>query len=143
MVTAVRRVSAHEAFELVERAGYAYLDVRSRGEYEQAHPAGSHNVPWVVAELSGARPNSDFVAAVCARFQREAHIVVGCQAGVRSVQACAALRAAGFANIADLRPGFGGLRDAFGQLEEPGWQACGLPVSHGPDSHGESGSTGT
>jgi hypothetical protein len=34
----------------------------------------------------------------------------------------------GYSNVANIRGGFGGLVDNFGQLIEPGWSALNLPL---------------
>jgi rhodanese-related sulfurtransferase len=76
-------------------------------------------------------PNPDFLSAVEAAYPKDTKIVVGCQAGGRSLRAAEMMTGAGYTQIIDQRAGFGGARDAFGQVVEPGWAAAGLPVETG------------
>lgn len=121
-----QNVSPAEARELLESAaGAVYIDVRSVPEYESGHPAGAFNVPILHRHAAGMVPNPDFVAVVQAHFAADAKLLVGCQSGARSLRACEALAAAGFADVANVTAGFGGSRT------ERGWQALGLPVEFG------------
>lgn len=129
----MRRVSPQEAHELIEREGYVYVDVRSSGEFEQGHPAGSYNVPLGQPGPGGMTPNPEFLSVLEALFPRDAKLVVGCAAGGRSQRACAALGAAGYSALVDQRAGFDGARDAFGRVTEAGWGRAGLPTASGPD----------
>ncbi|HEU4535688.1 MAG TPA: rhodanese-like domain-containing protein [Polyangiaceae bacterium] len=130
-MTAPRRVSPAEALELVERGGYAYLDVRSEPEFADAHPAGAYNVPLAHLAAGGLADNGDFVRVVEAVFAKNARLVVGCKSGGRSRRAAALLAQAGYGDVVDQRAGFDGVRDAFGALVEPGWGRAGLPVERG------------
>jgi rhodanese-related sulfurtransferase len=121
------RIGPAEGQALIEQ-GWQYLDVRTEAEYAAGHPAGGHNVPLMSSAPGGMRPNDDFLRVVLAIYPKDAKLVVGCQSGKRSAVACEKLRAAGYTELRDLRTGFGGVRDAFGQVQEPGWQAAGLPV---------------
>ncbi len=114
--------------------GYAYLDVRTTGEFEGGRPAGAYNVPVAMAGAGGMAPNGDFVAVVRAQFAKDAAIVVGCQSGNRSQRAAALLVADGFTNVIEQRAGWAGARDPFGRVVDKGWQAEGLPVAFGPDA---------
>lgn len=119
-------MNPREAAEAM-RNGAAYLDVRSVEEFELGHPEGAFNVPW---ELRGAPlPNPEFVRVVRAHFAPEARLIVGCQSGVRSRYAAAALRDAGFDAVSEQVDGFGGRRDPFGQKLADGWERAGLPTS--------------
>lgn len=124
----VRRISPHEAHDLIEKQGYAYLDVRSIPEYEAGHPAGAYNVPLL--HFAGGRmaPNGEFLDVVRRRFAPDAKIVVGCKSGGRSQQAAQMMEQAGYTALVEMRGGFGGERDPLGRTES-GWAACGLPVS--------------
>jgi rhodanese-related sulfurtransferase len=79
----------------------------------------------------GMVPNPDFLSAVEAAYPKDAKIVVGCQAGGRSLRAAEMMVGAGYTQVIDQRAGFGGARDNFGQVVEPGWAAAGLPVETG------------
>jgi rhodanese-related sulfurtransferase len=125
----VKRVSPAEAKDLVDQ-GWTYLDVRSEPEFAAGHPKGAHNVPIAHSGPRGMQPNPDFLNVVEALYPKDARLVVGCQAGGRSLRAAETLAAAGYTQIIDQRAGFGGARDSFGQVSEPGWAAAGLPVEN-------------
>lgn len=131
---ATRRVSPKEAQELIEREGYVYVDVRSVPEYEGGHPSGSYNVPVAHASPGGMQPNPDFVRVMEASFPKDAKLVLGCMSGNRSMRAAGALEQAGYTDVVDQRAGWGGAKDPFGRVTEPGWSAAGLPTATGPDA---------
>lgn len=122
-----KRVSPAEAKQLVDE-GWLYLDVRSDAEYAAGHPAGAHNVPVMLPGPRGMAQNPDFLAVVEALYPKDQKLVVGCLAGGRSLAAARMLIGAGYTQIIDQRAGFGGAKDSFGQVTEPGWAAAGLPV---------------
>jgi rhodanese-related sulfurtransferase len=76
-------------------------------------------------------PNPDFARVMAAAFSKDAKLVVGCKTGGRSLRAATELGRAGFTSVVDMRPGWEGARDPFGQLTEPGWSKEGLPVEQG------------
>jgi rhodanese-related sulfurtransferase len=119
----IRRVSPREARELIEEQGYVYVDVRSVPEFERGHPEGAYNVPIAHLGPAGMAPNPDFTAVMEARFPRDARLVLGCQAGGRSLQAAGLLQSLGYADVVDQRAGWGGTP------AEPGWAAQGLPAA--------------
>jgi rhodanese-related sulfurtransferase len=129
----VKRISAREAHELVEREGYVYLDVRTVGEFEAGRPAGAYNVPVAVSGPGGMTSNGDFVAVTSANFSKDTKLVVGCQSGNRSQRAAAMLVSAGCRTVVEQRAGWGGAKDAFGRVLDKGWQSEGLPSAFGPD----------
>lgn len=128
----VKRVSPQEADALIRDEGYAYLDVRSIPEFDAGHTAGAYNIPLMHATPSGMRPNGDFMSVVSSVFSKDSKLVVGCRSGNRSLRAAEAMSAAGFENVVDQRAGHGGARDAFGQLQEAGWEGVGLEVATEP-----------
>ncbi len=123
----IKRVSPAEAKQLQDE-GYVYLDVRSEPEYAAGHPAGAQNVPVMNPGARGMAPNPDFLAVVEAVYPRDQKLVLGCGSGVRSMKAAEIMIGAGYTQIVEQRAGFGGARDAFGQVSEPGWAGAGLPV---------------
>jgi rhodanese-related sulfurtransferase len=125
----VKRVSPEEADTLLTEEGYVYLDVRSIPEFDAGHPTGAYNVPLLHATPSGMRPNGDFMSVVHAVFPKDSKLVIGCRSGNRSLRAVEALIAAGFGQVVDQRAGLDGARNAFGQVEEPGWKAAGLKTT--------------
>lgn len=107
-----------------------YLDVRTESEFAQGHPAGAINVPVVFIKGPGQMElNGEFVDVVAKTLPREKKLVVGCLAGGRSQRACELLEAAGYTDLTNVRGGFGGARDASGQVVVAGWREAGLPVS--------------
>ena len=107
-----------------------YLDVRTEAEFAQGHPANAVNVPVVFIKGPGQMElNGEFVEVVAKTLPREKKLVVGCLAGGRSQRACELLEAAGYTDLTNVRGGFGGARDASGQIVTPGWRDSGLPVS--------------
>lgn len=125
----IPQISPHEAQALLAEGGATYVDVRSVPEFAQAHPAGAVNVPLFHADDRGQMaPNPDFLAVMQASFAPDAKLVLGCLSGVRSQRAAEILAAAGYRDLANVRTGIGGARDAFGRTVEPGWAQLGLPV---------------
>jgi rhodanese-related sulfurtransferase len=128
-----KRISPQEARDLVASQGYVHVDVRSVQEFEGGHPEGAYNVPFMEVGPAGMAPNADFVAVMAKVFPKDAKLVLGCLSGNRSARACAALEAAGFTALTDQRAGWGGAKDQFGRVIEPGWSGAGLPSAAGPD----------
>jgi rhodanese-related sulfurtransferase len=119
----MNRVLPYEAWELMECEGYLYIDVRAVEEFEQGHPEGAYNVPFVHYGPGGARPNPDFLRVVERHFPRDAKIILGCKTGGRSLRAGRILDEACFKHVVDQRFGYDGVP---GRL---GWRALGLPVA--------------
>jgi rhodanese-related sulfurtransferase len=125
---AVKRISPEEARDLMEKDGWAYVDVRSVPEFEAGHPAGAYNVPLLHRGPLGMSPNPDFLPTMKKTFPADAKIVVGCQSGGRSLQAASLLASEGYVSVVDQRAGFGGGMGPGGR-PEPGWGPKGLPTS--------------
>jgi len=132
---ATRTATPREAKDLLDGGGYVYMDVRSIGEFERGHVPGAYNVPLLLfaPAFGGMTPNSRFLAAVVAIFEKDAKIVVGCATGRRSAIAAAQLAAVGYTDLVDCCAGFDGTKDGIGRTVEPGWAAAGLPVATRPD----------
>jgi len=81
----------------------------------------------------GMQPNAEFVDVVTAVFPMDAKLVLGCRSGNRSLRAAQILLRVGYEDVVDQRAGTAGARDAFGQLQEPGWEAAGLEI--GTEAH--------
>ena len=124
----LRRVDVATAAQLLTDEGYVYIDVRPESEFELGHPRGAFNVPFVLGADEGGGVNPDFMRVVRHRFACDQKLLLGCRAGINSVPAARRLLSAGY-EVAELRPGFSGLRDAFNRLVEPGWQAAGQPCA--------------
>jgi rhodanese-related sulfurtransferase len=126
----VTRISVNEASEKLA-SGWTYVDVRTVEEFEAGHVPGAFNVPIAVSSPGGMAPNPDFERVMAGAFPKDARIVVGCKAGGRSMRAAAVLLSAGYTQLLEMRPGWDGARDAFGQITEPGWSRASQPVEQG------------
>ena len=124
----VQRVSPKEAHGLMAQ-GYAYVDVRSLPEFEAGHPEGAYNIPLLHMHDGRMTPNHEFIEVVARAFPKDAHLVMGCRTGRRSLQAAQMLEEAGFTDVLDCRGGYAGDADMFGRVVEAGWTAQGLPTS--------------
>lgn len=124
---ATERITPDEANKLLEQ-GWTYVDVRSIGEFEQGHPNGAFNVPFLHRTPQGMSPNDDFLAVMEASFGKDAKLVVGCQSGKRSLRAAQAMAAAGYQEFVEMRGGFGGERQGSSVIVA-GWRDRSLPVS--------------
>lgn len=127
----IKRITPEQAKELLDsNSGHTYLDVRTVPEFDAGHVPGAKNVPVVEPDPSGRmQMNPRFLAVVQANFAPEAKLITGCQKGGRSLKAAELLLQAGFADVVDMRGGFGGETDQFGQVTFPGWVPRGLPTS--------------
>jgi rhodanese-related sulfurtransferase len=125
------RVSVVEGHALLND-GYRYLDVRTEAEFVGGHPVGALNVPYYLRQPSGLVRNAEFLAVVAAALP-DAKLLVACAVGKRSLEAARTLLDAGYRHVAELRPGYAGIRDPFGRVTEMGWAAAGLPITAGDD----------
>ncbi len=125
----IRRISPEEAQQLLDD-GYTFVDVRSEPEFEAGHVPGAINVPLLHRGPAGMTPNGDFLSVMERAFAKDRQLVIGCKAGGRSLKAAKQLVTAGYTDVIDLRTGWDGCRDEFGQVE-PGWGRKGLPVETG------------
>jgi rhodanese-related sulfurtransferase len=125
----IPQIDSQRAAELM-REGHAYVDVRTVEEFRAGHADGAVNIPAFFRDPLGQMvPNPDFVRVMEASFRRDASLVIGCQAGRRSQMACEFLASVGYTRLHNIAGGFGGARDLFGRLSQPGWTQLGLPVS--------------
>jgi rhodanese-related sulfurtransferase len=123
----ITRLSIPDAVAKLQ-AGYLYVDVRTPAEFAEGHPPLSINVPYAYEGPDGMVPNADFVHECAAKVTPATKFILGCRSGGRSMKAGALLEAAGYTDLFELRAGWDGARDPFGQLTEPGWSRCGLPI---------------
>jgi rhodanese-related sulfurtransferase len=125
----LKPVEAHEV--LKSNPDAIYLDVRTENEFAAGHPAGAINIPVVFIKGPGQMQiNPDFVEIAEQVLPKNGALVVGCMSGGRSQRACEMLEEAGYADLTNVVGGFGGQRDATGQVVAPGWRDAGLPVSN-------------
>jgi rhodanese-related sulfurtransferase len=127
----IKQQNPTEAFETLKHSPDAiYVDVRTEGEFAQGHPAGAINVPVVFIKGPGQmQVNPDFIEVVGKVLPKNKKLVVGCQAGGRSLRACEMLEDAGYSDLTNVAGGFGGQRDQSGNVLVTGWRDSGLPVS--------------
>ena len=113
---ALKNATCQEAYELAEKNGYQYLDVRTPEEFGESHPEGAMNVPVMFKGAMGMSPNPDFIAQVESKFpDKDAALVVGCLSGKRSEMAVNQLMDAKYTNVVNVTGGF------------MAWQGAGLP----------------
>src|SRR5438105_7664237 len=127
----IKNIRPEQAKDILESDGSAvYIDVRTEQEFMNGHVPKSINVPvvWPDPSTRQMKPNPDFVKVVSAHFARDKRIIVGCQAGGRSQVAADLLTKDGFQDVSNMQGGFGGARDAMGQVIVPGWSQLGFPV---------------
>ncbi|HEY9231535.1 MAG TPA: rhodanese-like domain-containing protein [Blastocatellia bacterium] len=127
----MKEINPQEAYELMQHdTEIIYLDVRSVPEFEAGHPPGAVNIPLLhFTPGVGMSPNQDFVTVVEANLPKDARFIVGCKAGGRSANACQIMSQIGYQDVTNMRGGFGGAADRFGQVVEPGWAMLNLPVA--------------
>lgn len=131
---AFKNLEPPDCQQLMQDAGYRYIDVRTPEEFSAGHPTGSLNVPYALIGPGGMMVNPQFLAVMQRLVtESDAPLIVGCAAGGRSVKACMMLAAAGYTDLVNVRTGFGGQRNDVGVLVDPGWADAGLPVSAGDD----------
>ena len=129
---AIKQITPEDAKKRLDDAdGSVYIDVRSEPEFAGGHVPGALNIPvfHMDAATRQMRPNPEFVQVAGSVLARDARLIVGCQMGGRSQKACEFLMAAGFSDLSNVRGGFGGARDPFGRVTEPGWLQLNYPVS--------------
>lgn len=127
-MTDVERITTAEAHRLVQEEGYLFIDVRTPEEFDAGHPVGARNVPVSLRVDGRMTPNEAFVGVMEAVFGTEAKLVLGCAAGRRSLTAARLLVERGFGDVVEMRAGYNGVRDPFGQVTEKGWAAASLPT---------------
>ena len=127
---AIKQVEPSAAHQLLTgNPDATYLDVRTEEEFAQGHPAGAINIPVMFMIPGRPQPNPDFIVVAEQVLPKGRRLVVGCLAGGRSQRACEMLEEAGYTDLTNVRGGFGGQRDASGQMAVKGWRDAGLPVS--------------
>jgi rhodanese-related sulfurtransferase len=126
----IKQVEPPQAYEILQKDPDAiYLDVRTEEEFAQGHPTGAINIPVLLKLGAAPEPNDSFLAVAGKVLPQKKKLVVGCMAGGRSQRACEILEQAGYDDLANVRGGFGGARDASGAIVVKGWRDAGLPVS--------------
>lgn len=111
MNTGPKAINVRDLFALSERQEIELVDVRTLEEYREVRTPLARHVPMhtiVLEELMGTRslPPTEPIYFIC-------HV------GGRSGRVCAALMAAGYANVVNVTGGM------------EAWEAAGLPVERG------------
>ena len=123
----VNRLGAAQALKL-QRVGYKLIDVRAPEEYGKGHPTGAWNVPYQLFDSSGGyKANPDFMTVMQGLFAKGVKLLLLDKVGTRSLAAGDELCAAGYADVADVRPGYMGIVGNDGRYLEDGWETLGLP----------------
>ncbi|CAJ1930573.1 unnamed protein product [Sphenostylis stenocarpa] len=68
-------VPVRVAYELL-LAGHRYLDVRTPEEFDEGHPPGAINIPYMLRHGSGMTQNSNFIREVSSHFRKDDEIIV-------------------------------------------------------------------
>lgn len=124
----IRRVNPAEALDLTGE-GWTLVDVRSIPEFEDGHPAGAYNVPFLHKIDGQMRPNEDFLAVMEKAFPKDTRLLLSCRSGGRSLKAAELLSQRGYSLLIDVRGGYLGEVDASGVVHCEGWVARALPTS--------------
>jgi rhodanese-related sulfurtransferase len=127
---AVKQLTPPQAHDQMQHdATIVYLDVRTEPEFTAAHPEKGINIPAFFFQAPGRpAPNPDFLTVVEATIPKDATVIVGCQAGVRSQRAADLMIQAGYSKVINMMGGFGG-GQALDGSPVLGWRDAGLPVS--------------
>lgn len=89
-VKGIRTISTTELKEIVNDKDKIFIDVRTKGEYRAGHIRSFKNMPL----------GSDF-----STLPKDKEIVVICQSGIRSMQACKQLKKLGFEKVTNVHGG--------------------------------------
>jgi rhodanese-related sulfurtransferase len=101
-----REIGVTEAVLLINRKDAAIVDVREPSEFKAGHIPHARNMP--AGELTGRGKELEKL--------KTKHLLLVCQSGARSAQACSALRKDGYTQAVALAGGMGA------------WQQAGMPV---------------
>ncbi len=126
----MRHLTPREAWALLQQQPDAlFVDVRMEIEsLYVGRPPGVHNIPWYeYPDLQPSPPH--FAQAVLREAGSTARtVVLICRSGKRTLDAWAALEAAGFTDVVNVTHGFEGeLDDHFHRSTASGWRFEGLP----------------
>ncbi|KKO46348.1 hypothetical protein WG68_06155 [Arsukibacterium ikkense] len=105
--SAIKQISPTELTMLVNRQDGVVLDIRSEDDFKKGHIAGAR-------QLSASQITEQKLAGL--EKQKDAPIIVVCQAGVSAQKSAAALTKQGFTKVAVLQGGMGA------------WTSASLPV---------------
>ncbi|KAK7309365.1 hypothetical protein RJT34_06029 [Clitoria ternatea] len=100
-------IDVHQAKALIQ-TGSLYLDVRTVEEFQNGHVDAVNilNIPYMLNTPNGKVKNPDFLKEVSLACNKEDHLIVGCQLGMRSLSATTDLLSDGFKNVKDMGGGY-------------------------------------
>ncbi|XP_059670802.1 thiosulfate sulfurtransferase 18-like [Cornus florida] len=100
-------VDVHKAKDLLQ-SGHPYLEVRTEEELKKGHADAEKivNIPYMFFKPEGRMKNPRFVEEVLAACNKDDHLVVGCQSGVRSLGATTDLVNTGFKHVFNMDGGY-------------------------------------
>lgn len=105
---AVVTIDVHEAKHLVDSGSYRFLDVRTTEEFNKGHPDVNNplNIPYLFITPQGRVKNPHFLEQILSTFNKDDHIILGCQSGVRSLNASVDLLSADFKHVKNMGGGY-------------------------------------
>jgi rhodanese-related sulfurtransferase len=125
----VKHLDPRAAYDALQRDPDALLiDCRTEIEYFYVgHPVGALNIEWHMNPNFEVNPN--FAQEVLREAgRRDRPILLICRSGRRTLEAGAALEAAGFTDVTNVLEGFeGDLDEDFHRGTLGGWRKAGLP----------------
>nr|XP_043633451.1 rhodanese-like domain-containing protein 17 [Erigeron canadensis] len=101
-------IDVHKANHFLRDRNFHYLDVRTREEFMDGHVDFSDtlNIPYMLNTPQGRVKNNNFIEQVLRLCNKDDHLVVGCQSGVRSLHATKVLHKAGFKHVYNMEGGY-------------------------------------
>ncbi len=122
-----------DSYSAAVNNGAHIIDVRTAAEFIWVgHPNVPNvvNISWKIEKKDKFITNPSFVTDVNNIFgeNKDAHLILMCRSGVRSVDAAKALEAAGYTHVSNMLEGFEGEgKDQYGYRTMDGWKNSGLP----------------
>ncbi|XP_054810211.1 thiosulfate sulfurtransferase 18 [Prosopis cineraria] len=100
-------LDVHEAKTLIQ-SGHVFLDVRTVENFQKGHVDADKivNIPYLLDTPRGKVKNPEFLKQVSCSCDKEDHIIVGCDCGVKSLYATADLQADGFKDVRNMEGGY-------------------------------------
>ncbi|XP_071708545.1 rhodanese-like domain-containing protein 17 [Rutidosis leptorrhynchoides] len=101
-------IDVQKAKNLIRNDEYRYIDVRTEEEFMKGHIDLDDvlNIPYMIDTPQGRVKNGKFMEQVMQLCDKEGHLIVGCQSGVRSLYAANILLQAGFKHVCNMGGGY-------------------------------------
>ncbi|GIN94150.1 sulfurtransferase [Siminovitchia terrae] len=90
----IRQIKVDELKTMLQDKNKQFVDVRTPAEYQRNHIPGFQNIPLHMLESQANQ-----------RILKEKEIILICQSGMRSLQACRILKKKGYMKLANVRGG--------------------------------------